>query len=502
MSGMITSVKGSNSFYLIVDGQKKVVTLNNIKVPRFTSNVGCESCGYEAREFLRTRFNKKVVTVEVDAFYEDRMYGTVMYKGVSVNEVLCENGLAEYDDPVCGIPSSRVEQIKRAQEYAKGKAIGIWAPVKPEPIQIIDCSQKELTREPFIYIQEHKKVKCIIEHIYSSSRFTVLIPEKMWLVRVSLNGLASLSLQDKYGYDAKLYCLDRFLQTEAEIEAISLDDYTSFIWVRMNLCDNNKTDVAIDILSHGFSEIQTRHVAQEEISQELKDAQQIAKSQAKGIWADRTRHQIELIPGKSYQVQVVRVWSPTHLAVQHRGPEMQRIEALLKTATTKLTEQPLKNDCLVCMTNKGPQRVRIENANIDEQKVKVKFIDTDEDDEVPFSELYKLPPDLYNIPPQGRSVRQACLKYNEKSEEEKERDCQEVMGYVRDAALYMQLVSNDESGPYVVLLDRDAQIEGAVCLGLPLLQKNIVTYVEDTIPTELQKVFNMLKDCSQKNKVE
>jgi len=502
MSGMITSVKGSNSFYLIVDGQKKVVTLNNIKVPRFNSNVGCESCGYEAREFLRTQFNKKVVTVEVDAFYEDRMYGTVMYKGVSVNEVLCENGLAEYDDPVCGIPSSRVEQIKRAQEYAKGKAIGIWAAVKPEPIQIIDCSQKDLAREPFNYIQEHKKVKCIIEHIYSSSRFTALIPEKMWLIKVSLNGLASLSVQDKFGHDAKLYCLDRFLQTEVEIEAVSLDDYTSFIWVHMNLCDNNKTDVAIDILSHGFSEIQTRHLAQEEISQELKDAQQIAKSQAKGIWADRTRHQFELIPGKSYQVQVVDVWSPTHLAVQHRGPEMQRIESILKTATTKLTEQPLKNDCLVYTGKNGSQRVRIENVNNEEQKAKVKFIDTDVDDEVSFSDLYKLPPELYNIPPQGRSVKQASFKYNDKSEEEKARDCQEVMNLVRDAALYMQLVSNDESGPYVVLLDREAQIEGAVCLGIPLLQKNMVTYVEDSYPPELESVFNMIREYSLKNKVE
>jgi endonuclease YncB( thermonuclease family) len=497
MKGMITSVKGSNSFYLIVDGQRKIVTLNNVKVARFNTNIGCEPFGYEAREFLRTTYNKKIVTVDIEGVYEDRMYATISYKGVSINEVLCEKGFAEYDEPVCGIPSSRVEQIKKAQESAKAKKIGIWADVKPEPVKIIDYTYQKDIKEQCQYIQEQKKVKCIIEHIFSSSRFTVLIPEKMWLIRVSLNGLASLPIQDKFGHEAKLYCLDNFLQSEVEIEAVASDDHTSYIWVVMNLCDEVKTNVAVKILENGFSEIQTKHLSQEEISQDLKEAQALAKTRLMGIWGDRTRHSFDLVPGISYPVIVIAVWTPTHLVIQHKGPEMTRIEELLKDVSERITDTPLKNDCLAYRVKDHVFRVRIENVIQEEAKANVKLIDFDRDVAASFTDLYVLPQELYKIPPQGRPVKQAALKYNEKTEEDKKTDVDKIWNVVKDAALYMQLVSNDENGSSVVLLDRPS-VEGAGCLGSVLLQEGMATFVDCEHPAELHTIFETLKTIEKK----
>jgi endonuclease YncB( thermonuclease family) len=492
VSGIITSVKGSNSFYLIVDGQRKIFTLNSVKVARFNANIGCEPLGYEAREFLRATYNKKVVTVDIEGIYEDRMYATLSYKGVSINEVLCEKGFAEYDEPVCGIPSSRAEQIKKAQEKAKAGKIGIWADVKPEAVKIIDYTYTKDIKEQFHYIQEHKNVRCIIEHVFSSSRFTVLIPEKMWLVRVSLNGLSSLSIQDKYGYEAKLYCLDNFLQSDAEIEAVANDEHTSYIWAVMNLCDEAKTNIAIKILEKGFSEIQTKHVSQEEIPQELKDAQTLARTRLMGIWSDHTRHAFDLVPGVSYPVVVIAVWTPTNLIIQHKGPEMVRIEELLKDVSKGITDTPLKNDCLAYRVDDRVFRVRIESTIPDEGKANVKLIDFDRDVTVSFSDLYVLPSELYMIPPQGRTVKQAALKYNERTDEQKKVDVNQIWEIVKNAVLYMQLVSNDESDPSVVLLDR-ASVEGAGCLGSVLLQNGMATYVDGEYPEELHSIFETLK---------
>jgi len=492
MNGMITSVKGSNSFYLIVDGQRKIVTLNNVRVPRFNATIGCEAYGFEAREFLRNNYNKKVVTVKIDGFYEDRFFGTVIYKGVSINEVLCLNGLAEYEEAVFSNPSSRIEQIKHAQEEAKAKKIGIWSEEKKEPVQIIDYTYQKDVKEQFNFLQENKNIKCIIEHVFSSSRFTVLIPSKMWLLRVSLNGLASLSIQDKFGYDAKLFCLDNFLQSEAEITSVGYDDFTSFIWVYMNLCDDLKTNVAVKILENGYSEIQPKHISQEDISQDLKDAQTLAKTRLSGIWSDRTRHLTDLVPGILYPVKVITVWTPTHLVIQHNNPEMQRVNDILKTATTKITEPPLKNECLACSTKDRLYRVRVESVNQEEQKANVKLIDFDRDVNISFSDLYKLPPELYSIPPQARPVKQAALKYNEVNDEQLKKDNDQIWNIVNNAALYMQLVSKDENGPYVVLLDKP-QIEGSGILGTILLQNNMATYVDGEYPAELKYVFDILK---------
>jgi len=171
---------------------------------------------------------------------------------------------------------------------------------------------------------------------------------------------------------------------------------------------------------------------------------------------------------------------------------MQRVNDILKTATTKITEPPLKNECLACSTKDRLYRVRVESVNQEEQKANVKLIDFDRDVNISFSDLYKLPPELYSIPPQARPVKQAALKYNEVNEEQLKKDNDQIWNIVNNAALYMQLVSKDENGPYVVLLDKP-QIQGSGILGTILLQNNMATYVDTEYPPELQYVFDILK---------
>jgi endonuclease YncB( thermonuclease family) len=493
IAGIITSIKGSNGLNIIVEGQNKTIYLNNIKVPRYSTIIGSEAGGFEAREFLRKRYIKKFVSIDIEGQTEDRIYGTVSMKGVSINEELVENGLAEYSEPVFGIKSSRQQKIIEAERKAKAAKIGIWSE-KFQPFLVTDYTSSKNLQEQLAQIQG-KSVKCIIEYILSSTRYTVLIPELHWLIRVSLDGLIPLASNDKFGKIAKNFCQENILQSEVEIVAKSIDDKLCLFWVDMKQLDGQ--NIAIKILELGYSEIHPKFLATQETDiQYLKDAQDSAKARSQGIWCDHTRHLQELGRGTSYPVTVTAVWNPTTLVVQHNGDAFKTVTQILNTVETeRIKEIPLKNDCLVYHVKGRFFRVRVENVDANKQVANVRLIDYHQPTEAKFEDLHVLPEALRSIPPQGRPITLAGLKAIEKTREEIKADCDYIWEIVKDAVLYLQVVKNDDAEPSVVLLDRET-IDGAGCLGSVLVQKKIASYVEGEYPAEFSQIFAQLKAIS------
>jgi endonuclease YncB( thermonuclease family) len=493
MAGIITSIKGSNGLNIIVEGQNKTIYLNSIKVPRYSTIIGSEAGGFEAREFLRKKYIKKFVSIDVEGQTEDRVYATVSMKGVSINEDLVQNGLAQYCEPVFGVKSCRAQQIMDAEKKAKETKVGIWSE-KFQPFVITDFTSSKKLQEQLEQIQG-KSVKCIIEYILSSTRYTVLIPDLHWLIRVSLDGLIPLATNDKFGKIAKSFCQENILQSEVEIVPKSIDDQLCLFWVDMKQLDGQ--NVAVKILELGFSEIHPKFLATEEPAiQILKDAQDSAKSRNQGIWSDHTRHLQELGRGTSYPVSVTAVWTPTTLVVQHNGDAFKTVNQILKTVETeRISEIPLKNDCLVYHIKGRVFRVRVESVDPNKQVANVKLIDYYQPTEAKFEDLFLLPEALRAIPPQGLPITLAGLRPIEKSREQVKADCDYIWEVVKDAVLYLQVVKDDSSEPSVVLLDRET-IDGAGCLGSVLVQKKIASYVEGDYPPEFAQIFAQFKAIS------
>ena len=493
MAGIITSIKGSNGLNIIVDGENKVFYLNSVSVPRYSTIINIEAGGFEAREFLRKKYIKKFVSIEVEGQIEDRVYATVSMKGLSINEDIVQNGLATYSEPVCGVKSCRQQQILDAEKKAKEAKVGIWSE-KFEPYVITDFTSSKQLQEQLAQIQG-KKVRCIIEYILSSTRYTVLIPELHWLIRVSLDGLIPLAPNDKFGKMAKNFCQENILQSEVEIVAKSIDNQLCVFWVDMKQLDGQ--NIAVKILELGFSEIHPKFLENDEAEiQFLKDAQDSAKSRSQGIWNDRTRHPQELGRGTSYPVSVVSVWTPTTFVVQHNGTAFKTITNILNlTETERISEIPLKNDCLVYHVKGRRFRARVENVDPNRQKVNVNLIDYYQPTEAKIDDLFILPEALHAIPPQALLVKLAGLNTIEKPREQFKSDCDYIWEIVKDAVLYMQVVKEDISEPSVVLLDRE-KIDGAGSLGSVLVKKNIASYVEGEYPPEFKQIFDQFKVLS------
>lgn len=500
-SGIVTSIRGSSGLCVLVEGQRKIVYFNNIHVPRFSTTVGCEPNGFEAREYLRTNFRKKFVSVELEAQFEDRHFGTISMRGKSISEQLVEEGFATVDkEPVCGIPSSKLEALKNAEQNAINSHRNIHAFVQPEPFKFIDLTSTKNLNAQLNEFKGHK-LTCIIEHILSTTRYTVLVlGDTKYLIRVALNGLLPIAPNDSFGHTAKAYCQDNLLQIETEIEVVGADEYTGAFYVNMTMKDANKSNVAIKILEEGYSEIHPRVLKSNEVSQDLIDAQQAAKASNRGIWQDKTRHTFDLAMGQVYPVNVVLVNSPTNIIVQHNSEPIKRIAAELQginLAESKITDTPLKNECLVYHTKDHSFRVRVESIDTAKKTAYVRLIDYSQQTEASFDDLYKLPQVLLSIPPQGRQVVLAGLKETNDpkrgSSDQAKKDTMFIWELVKDACLYMHLVSDKENEPQVVLLDRE-DMENAGCLGTVLIQKRMATYQPvPNAPPQFNRIFEVLQ---------
>ncbi|EAX93709.1 Tudor domain containing protein [Trichomonas vaginalis G3] len=497
MNGIVTSVRGSSGLYVLVEGQRKVIYFNDIHVPRFSTTVGCESNGFEAREFLRQNYRQKYFTIEIEAQFEDHLYGTISMKGKSINEDLVEKGLATVDkDPVCGVPSSKHAALVAAEERAKAAHVGVHASVTPDPFKFTDLTYTKNLNDKLNEYKGHR-FHCIIEHILSTTRYTVLLTEEKVLIRVALNGLLPIAPNDHFGHDAKAFCMDNFLNTEAEIEILSLDEHTGTFYV--NMYDSEKKNIAAKILMRGYSEIRPKILKsnEEKIPQELIDAQDKGKSFNEGLWQDKTRHLQDLQMGTVYPVSVVCVSTPTNIVIQHNGEALKTIAkelADMKLDESRFTEIPLKNDCLVYHVKNQSFRVRIEQINQNEKTATVRLIDYCTSTEAKFDDLYKLPPNLYTIPPQGRQVVLAGLQEVPKSPEKTKEDTRFIYELIQNACLYMHLVSDKDNDPSVILLDRE-KMEEAGSLSQVIIQKRMATYQEvPNLPPQFNNIFEILKN--------
>jgi staphylococcal nuclease domain-containing protein 1 len=184
VDGQVISVKGSNSIEVDDGLAVRRVWLSGLRVPQFNSKERSEPLGLEAREFLRKLVIGRAVNCVVDYANEDRQFATVYVGNSCVNELMCENGLAQVFFQRNQQQSDRIDAMTRKQEEAKRKRIGVHAPGKQQPVMINDLSSKGNRQKSgaFLHYIQNKRSRGILEHFASSTRVVVLVPDHHCLI--------------------------------------------------------------------------------------------------------------------------------------------------------------------------------------------------------------------------------------------------------------------------------------------------------------------------------
>ncbi|OHS93335.1 Tudor domain containing protein [Tritrichomonas foetus] len=499
-SGICTSVRSSSSLFITNGDERQLFYLASVKVPYFFYNGGgggADPLGFEAREFLRANYLGKPLRAVPTGYASNRDYATIYCGQKCINEELVAAGFAVYSEPFIGVPSECVDRIKAAEESAKAKQIGLFAPVQPQPFKIIDISQFAFKREAQKYLPElqNETVNAIIEHIASGSKFHVIIPSKNLFIRTGLNGLLPSITSDKFGNEARLFCQQNFMQCNAEITINEIDKSGCFLSsIIVQAHSGANVSIASELIKRGLAEIHTRLLKTGVADPELLELQKKAAAQGLGVWSDKTRHSRELAFDKIEKVKVSSIWTPITFAVQFLGDEIHKIETVLANEPlTPLTSEDIKqlhrNDCIVARYNNTCYRARIENFDETNTKItEVKFIDIATDNKE-FNEVYQLPESLQQIEPQAKTVKLGCLELVDS--DQNEANIKSIWEMCTDAILYMHLMYDDESSN-VLLTDQPSVDSGS--LNAVLISNGIARFADHEVPPNIQNVLNNLKE--------
>ncbi|KAH0787114.1 Tudor domain containing protein [Histomonas meleagridis] len=495
--GKIELIRSSSS--IVVNGtEKKLFYFSSIRVPYFFYKFGgsAEKYGFEAREFLRTNFLGKDVKVISDGCEGNREYATVYCDGKCINEELCKVGLARVDDTV-GKKSDQYQNFEKAQKEAEQKKIGIFSTEKHKCFTVKDTTLIEHGgNEEYLGQLKGQTFDAIIEQIFSTNKFCVLIPKMHLIIRTGLEGLLSFGNNEVCGSESRQFC-QKFLQQSILITVCSVDKYDCFF--SDIVLKDTKVDISTELLKNGLADLHPLYRTIK-TQNEHASARISAIESRTGIWADMTRHTYSLKYNKPEPVKLVSVYSESslHLDVQLLSKDMETIEKVLSRPLTELTADDIANlrrsECVAVQTPKGVMRARIQALGENNSKVtSVKLIDTNEITNT-FTTVYALPEPLTKIVPQAISVRLGCVKlFNNNTNVQKA--IEKVYELCEDAKLYVHLM-NDDSEPLVLITDHESI--DSTSLNCLMFAYGFGHYVSCNAPQNFEQVCKKLREYSEK----
>ncbi|OHS96532.1 Tudor domain containing protein [Tritrichomonas foetus] len=447
--GEVRRILGSAA--IIVDNH--IVQFSCIKTPPFIPGGGSEPYGFEAHDRLRKLLIGQYVHVNVNGAVEGRLFATVYLNDVCINELLCKEGFAKVVNPYCGEPSECFNLMKKAETEASKNKIGVFS-VKPvDPLVVNDYSLNTVMSVASSKLGEfkNKTMEGIVEDILGGNRFAILVPSKLLMVRVAVNGLLPLSPNDRLGKEAIAFCANNFLNREVKFEIVDVDRNGGFI-ANIKCATPPYSDVAELLLEEGLAEIHRRTASLIPNSEKLIAIQEKAVKLGLGKWADKSRLDVELAYGEFYPVRLVAMWNVCEVVVQFLSDDMRIIDTSLQQANQPVTRQLMKND-IVCVIQSFNEKVCRYRAKVEKPEdvhhVRVKLIDFDLTIDVDVESIFEIPNHLESIQPQGMTVKLAFLELQKEIGSESEAIFEEF----KESAFYMHLMYFKEH-PAVILYDK------------------------------------------------
>lgn len=491
--GRVTLIKGSSSVEVDCGANgSQLLFLSGCRVPRFNPSTTSDPFGLEAREFLRKMLVGRQVQCMIDYIVDERKYATIYCGNTCVNESLAAAGFCNVFVAKNQNPSERIDSMMLAEKDAKSKKLGIHsiAPGSQQiNTQLNDLSNKHTKQRslPYLHYINKGPNKAVIEHFVSATRFVALIPSQKCIIRVNLQGLDSCDSSERLGFEALEYCNSNFLQRDIELQIFDVDKVGLFLG-NARLVNNGPKQSSIEgeLLSHGFTKLNSRFANKCPYVRELEQDQKTAQEQKIGVWSDSSIGNKLIEPGKTYKVTIVNVYDPVTVCIQVQSDVLNAINDGFKVAQQPVGKV-MKGDLVEAIFENKIYRAKVKQINDSKQTVQLDFIDMGIEDEIPIKDLRALPPNLVTIPPQAVMVALAGLKSFKIDEEFSDMVIDFIWKNCDGATLYAHLVYEDDV-PYVILTDGQDLTTGS--LNSQLLDQGFVRTYQDEVEAPFDKIFD------------
>jgi staphylococcal nuclease domain-containing protein 1 len=462
------SVNSGDSLTIINEkGEQIRIFLSNLKAPNLAkpnSEEQDQPWAFQAKEYLRKILVGRKIRCEYDyskiTQKDDRqMNFYTVYHTVDnqknkdfgsekcVNVELCLNGYANLS-PVkkteIGKPSKEYEEMKKAEDEAKTKQLGLHSKkIPPIPNYSDLISAQKLKKKEFIpFLVGLSDSKCVVDYCFSGFKYKLRVDEKQVMIPFGLIGIKTFvkdknntDLFDKYYKMALDYVNDTILQRDGLCEIEQADKVGNYFG---HFFFNNK-NFSVDLVSKGLAVINEQNSNNIKYIDELRKAEKVAKEKKLGIWENENLANL-LKFGEGGNVVLSKKINEVDKDIELRVTEyidfhnfyanvlpnkiLSKIESCLsiydKTKSKRVPlELPIKNGTLCAA--KYPEDEKYYRAIIQSKtkdgKYRVNFIDYGNEEILSVHELIKLDGEISPLPPQCILCELAHLRYSKNSME-------------------------------------------------------------------------------------
>ncbi|CAK7901582.1 hypothetical protein CAAN1_11S03554 [[Candida] anglica] len=401
-----------------------------------------------AREYVRHQAIGKTCSVYIDGLrsankdlgFEERFLVSVKINGKDLSETIIQNGWAtvikhnKATSHERSLNWDKLVELEQEQEKLGKKGVyfkgGDISKVLTVGTRVVDASEN-LTKAKTFFNGFKQKGRIsggyFVEFIPSMNRVKLFNPKEGLKLTLILGGLTnSRSEADQNAEEGLKFMNKKFLQRSVEFEVYDQDKVGGYIG---NLFANSKSlaPVQVTLLEQGLTSVHEIAVNSNNYANELTKAEDLAKSQHKGIWAnyDASKVQAEISDANAKMAQLsVEASKPKFFDIEVTDIDDEGIisfqlldqankskldlfkrqfaefHAQIPSASNtsvdlphNLNKAPKKNDLVSAKSADNGKYYRAKVASYDKAtgKYEVKYIDFGNVDFVPLSQLRLLP---------------------------------------------------------------------------------------------------------------
>jgi staphylococcal nuclease domain-containing protein 1 len=491
-------------------GVEDRISLSSIRAQRFAGkDKESEPWAFEGKDQLRKSVVGKTVTVRVDyrrqlkrtvtqtkpdpnnpkqtqkvqvEVTEERRFCTLLVGNKSVAVELVKAGYASVIKHKSGEERSiSYDQLMLAENDAKKKNKGIWGPKKNAPVhRVNDITQDTVGKtQKYLVSLKDKKVKGVIERVFTGTRFKVLLPKDSLLITFAISGIQTPSLRPRdesqpkpFAQEAINFSIESLMMRDVELEVKNIDKIGSFVG---DLYVNGE-NFAVTILKNGYGLLQHKIAEKLANYEQLKDAESQAKDAKKNVWSvdpsvyrpKKLREQEEkdvtlstrfkVVKGTPILVRVTEVLSATHFYFQRADSvkDIERVDELLSALNpSELEKGPVtEGDIVLALfaADDAWYRGKVVKYNKDKQEATILYIDYGSSETISNAHIRPLPKDseIVKIKPTAVEAKLAFINLHAEN-------------YVDEAKLYFcELTSDRDLEAVVEFVDGGVQFVSLV----------------------------------------
>lgn len=273
----------------------KTMTLQSLIAPRPAIRAGEEDepWAWAAREFLRKKTVGKNVTLRITHKVDGQDFGHVFLGNENLALVTVEAGWARVSPEA---PRSQYyDELKKAQDTAKGEKKGIWQDEKDaSQVRKVNFSPD---KDAVIKTNKGKTVDATCEQVVSGSVMRVNVKtgssemtQEQWLLNLAYVSCPGFKKSDSglvpypWAPEAKAITERVLLGRDVKVTVTGTDKKRGLVAAVVVPASNTSKDVRLDLVKDGLGRTTSDLDSSDKLAKSLKEAQKEAKSHSAGVW--------------------------------------------------------------------------------------------------------------------------------------------------------------------------------------------------------------------------